>query len=158
MVDRVKVQVANRRQRSVSISECIHFSQKPYCVAIYGSCGSYADRGYYCHLRQTASGGKESVAKRRRDSNLVEERINSNETQIRTPSRFGRRPCPRKFNVKRTLQLFSPDILHRGRSMSVKQICRFLDDFRQLCVPSKAPRKLISLRIPTPLLEKDKNK
>lgn len=54
----------------------------------------------------------------------------------------------------RPVQYFSSDYLAQCRSMSADQIVRFLDDFRRLQAPlSPAKSRLISLKVPEPLLD-----
>ncbi len=62
--------------------------------------------------------------------------------------------------MTRPLQHFTDDYLVLCRSMTPMQICRFLDDFRQLqLTPQRAAkRKAISIRIPIPLLTSFKQK
>ena len=50
------------------------------------------------------------------------------------------------------LQRFAPEYLEQSRRMSSDGIARFLDEFRRLHGP-KAKSRLISLKVPEPLLE-----
>ena len=60
----------------------------------------------------------------------------------------------------RPLQHFSKDYLEKCRSMRPEQIIRFLDDFRTLHAQRERPPKsrLISIKVPEPLLEAFKTK
>jgi predicted DNA binding CopG/RHH family protein len=49
------------------------------------------------------------------------------------------------------LQKFTPEYLEQSRKMSSDAVVRFLDDFRRLHSP-KARSKLISMKVPEPLL------
>lgn len=49
------------------------------------------------------------------------------------------------------LQKFTPEYLEESRKMSSDAIARFLDDFRRLHGP-KAKTRLISMKVPEPLL------
>jgi len=49
------------------------------------------------------------------------------------------------------LQKFTPEYLEQSRKMSPDAIVRFLDDFRRLHAP-KARSRLISMKVPEPLL------
>ena len=51
----------------------------------------------------------------------------------------------------KTLQLFSNESLQRGKEMSTEEVARFLEDFR-LLYGSHSPSKLISIKVPEPLL------
>ena len=55
----------------------------------------------------------------------------------------------------RPTQFFSKDYLERCRSMSPEQVVAFLDGFRLLHAPrqDRAKSRLISLKVPEPLLE-----
>lgn len=54
----------------------------------------------------------------------------------------------------RPVQYFSKDYLEQCRSMTPGQILRFLEDFRLLHAPRARPKsRLISLKVPEPLLE-----
>ncbi len=59
----------------------------------------------------------------------------------------------------RPVQHFSREYLEHCRSMTPDQIIRFLDDFRRLHgAKPAAPSRLISLKVPEPLLEAFKTK
>ena len=60
----------------------------------------------------------------------------------------------------RPLQFFSDEYLARCREMTPAQIVRFLEDFRLLHAPKARPAKsrLISLKVPEPLLESFRKK
>ena len=49
------------------------------------------------------------------------------------------------------LQRFSDEYLESTRDVRADEVIRFLDDFRQLHAPA-APSRLISMRVPEPLL------
>jgi len=49
------------------------------------------------------------------------------------------------------LQKFTPEYLEQSRKMSADAVARFLDDFRRLHGP-KAKSRLISMKVPEPLL------
>lgn len=51
----------------------------------------------------------------------------------------------------RPLQRFSDDYLDSVRGATPDQVVRFLDDFRQVHAPDR-PSRLISMRVPEPLL------
>lgn len=54
----------------------------------------------------------------------------------------------------RPVQYFTPEYLERCRAMKPEQIVRFLDDFRSLQRrPPRAKSKLISIKVPEPLLD-----
>jgi predicted DNA binding CopG/RHH family protein len=57
--------------------------------------------------------------------------------------------------MNRPVQFFSDDYLAHCRKMSTPQICQFLESFRLLVSEPKlkSKRKLISLKVPIPLLE-----
>ena len=55
------------------------------------------------------------------------------------------------------LQRFSDEYLESTRGISPEQVVRFLDEFRQIHAP-KRPSRLISMRVPEPLLASFKNK
>ncbi len=57
----------------------------------------------------------------------------------------------------RPLQRFSREYLESTRDSSPDEIVRFLDEFRQLHAPNP-PSRLISLRVPEPLLRSFKEK
>jgi predicted DNA binding CopG/RHH family protein len=57
----------------------------------------------------------------------------------------------------RPLQRFSPEYLESIRDVSPDQVVRFLDEFRQIHAPNR-PSRLISMRVPEPLLESFKNR
>jgi predicted DNA binding CopG/RHH family protein len=50
------------------------------------------------------------------------------------------------------LQRFSPEYLESIRGISPDEVVRFLDEFRQIHAPNRQSR-LISMRVPEPLLE-----
>lgn len=50
------------------------------------------------------------------------------------------------------LQIHSPESLARGQKMTADEIVRFLEDFRQINGHNPQPSKLISLKVPVPLL------
>lgn len=52
----------------------------------------------------------------------------------------------------KALQIHNPESLARGRQMSPDEIARFLEDFRLLHGNKPQPSKLISLKVPVPLL------
>lgn len=52
----------------------------------------------------------------------------------------------------KTVQRFSDDYLESCQEMTPDQIIQFLDDFRRLHGTKQAPTKLISLKVPTDLL------
>ena len=59
----------------------------------------------------------------------------------------------------RPVQYFSKEYLEQCRSMTPEQIVRFLDDFRKLnsnAAPAKS--RLISMKVPEPLLDAFKTK
>lgn len=59
----------------------------------------------------------------------------------------------------RPVQYFSPEYLERCRTMTPEGIVRFLDEFRTLAVRERpAKSRLISLKVPEPLLESFKTK
>lgn len=54
----------------------------------------------------------------------------------------------------RPVQYFTPEYLERCRAMTPEQIVRFLDDFRSLQrPPARAKSRLISMKVPEPLLD-----
>jgi predicted DNA binding CopG/RHH family protein len=57
--------------------------------------------------------------------------------------------------MNRPVQFFSDDYLAHCRKMSTDQICQFLENFRLLVSQPrvKSKRKLISIKVPIPLLE-----
>ncbi len=57
----------------------------------------------------------------------------------------------------RPLQRFSAEYLESIRGSSPDEIVRFLDEFRQLQTPDR-PSRLISMRVPEPLLSCFKEK
>jgi predicted DNA binding CopG/RHH family protein len=57
----------------------------------------------------------------------------------------------------RPLQRFSTEYLESIRQISPDQVVRFLDEFRQIHAPNR-PSRLISMRVPEPLLVAFKNK
>lgn len=62
--------------------------------------------------------------------------------------------------MNRPVQFFSDDYLSQCQKMSTYQICQFLESFRLLALASKlkSKRKLISMKVPVPLLESFKRK
>lgn len=58
----------------------------------------------------------------------------------------------------RPVQRFTDEYLATCREMTPAQIIRFLDDFRRLHAGSRAPSRLISLKVPEDLLEAFKTK
>lgn len=52
----------------------------------------------------------------------------------------------------RPVQRFSGEYLESTRELSADEIVRFLDEFRQLHAPNR-PSRLISMRVPEPLLQ-----
>ena len=58
----------------------------------------------------------------------------------------------------RPVQRFTDDYLATCREMTPAQIIRFLEDFRRLHGGSRAPSRLISLKVPEDLLEAFKTK
>ena len=52
----------------------------------------------------------------------------------------------------KALQLHSPETLAQGKKMTPEQIVRFLEDFRLIHGSGQQPSKLISLKVPVPLL------
>ncbi len=52
----------------------------------------------------------------------------------------------------KTLQKFSDEYLESCRAMTPDQIIQFLDDFRRLHGARPAPSKLISIKVPSDLL------
>ena len=52
----------------------------------------------------------------------------------------------------KALQIHSPESLARGQKMTPDEIVKFLDDFRQLHGHNPQPSKVISLKVPVPLL------
>ena len=62
--------------------------------------------------------------------------------------------------MNRPVQYFSNDYLYHCEKMSTDQICQFLESFRLLVLAPKrkSKRKLISLKVPIPLLESFKTK
>ena len=59
----------------------------------------------------------------------------------------------------KTVQMaLSEEYLERCSEMSIREIARFLDDFRRLQVPRKSATKLISIKVPEDLLEAFKTK
>jgi predicted DNA binding CopG/RHH family protein len=57
----------------------------------------------------------------------------------------------------RPLQRFSTEYLESIRKISSDQVVRFLDEFRQIHAPNR-PSRLISMRVPEPLLVAFKKK
>jgi len=57
----------------------------------------------------------------------------------------------------KALQRFSTEYLESTRNSSPDEIVRFLEEFRQLHAPNP-PSRLISLRVPEPLLRSFKEK
>ena len=57
----------------------------------------------------------------------------------------------------RPLQRFTTEYLESTRQVSPDQVVRFLDEFRQIHAPNR-PSRLISMRVPEPLLVAFKNK
>ena len=55
------------------------------------------------------------------------------------------------------LQRFSAEYLDSTRSVSPDHVVRFLDEFRQIHAPDR-PSRLISMRVPEPLLAAFKNR
>jgi uncharacterized protein (DUF4415 family) len=51
----------------------------------------------------------------------------------------------------RPLQRFSAEYLESIRGISADEVAKFLDEFRQLHTPNR-PSRLISMRVPEPLL------
>lgn len=51
----------------------------------------------------------------------------------------------------RPVQRFSIEYLQATRQVSADEVVRFLDDFRRLHAPAR-PSRLISMRVPEPLL------
>jgi predicted DNA binding CopG/RHH family protein len=76
------------------------------------------------------------------------------------PQNLKRRPSPGQVAPVRPVQFFSKDYLEQCRAMSPEQIVRFLEDFRLLHAPKAVPAKskLISLKVPEPLLESFRTK
>ena len=58
----------------------------------------------------------------------------------------------------KAVQRFTDEYLESCRQMTPDQIIRFLDDFRRLHGSSPAPSKLISMKVPTDLLNAFKAK
>ena len=58
----------------------------------------------------------------------------------------------------RPVQIFSKEYLEQSRTMKPEQIVRFLDGFRALRQPGPPKSRLISLKVPEPLLESFKTK
>ena len=58
----------------------------------------------------------------------------------------------------KAVQRFTDEYLESCREMTADQIVRFLDDFRRLHGAAPAPSKLISMKIPTDLLNAFKTK
>jgi predicted DNA binding CopG/RHH family protein len=54
--------------------------------------------------------------------------------------------------MKKAVQTFSEEYLERCRAMSPDDVIEFIDGFRQLHAESPAHSKLISIKIPKPLL------
>ena len=52
----------------------------------------------------------------------------------------------------RPVQRFSADYLERCRELSPEEIVRFLDDFKRIQGAANARSRLISLKVPEPLL------
>jgi len=57
----------------------------------------------------------------------------------------------------RPLQRFSTEYLESIRQISPDHVVRYLDEFRQIHAPNR-PSRLISMRVPEPLLVAFKNK
>ncbi len=57
----------------------------------------------------------------------------------------------------RPLQRFSAEYLESIREISPDQTARFLEEFRQIHAPNR-PSRLISMRVPSPLLASFKRK
>jgi predicted DNA binding CopG/RHH family protein len=57
-----------------------------------------------------------------------------------------------KNKTKKALQIHSEESLAMGRSLSATEISRFVEDFRSLHSLVGAKTKLISLKVPEPLL------
>ena len=55
------------------------------------------------------------------------------------------------------VQRFSPEYLESIRDVSPDQVVGFLDEFRQIHAPDR-PSRLISMRVPEPLLESFKQR
>ncbi|MYE82448.1 MAG: hypothetical protein F4X36_11545 [Gammaproteobacteria bacterium] len=55
-------------------------------------------------------------------------------------------------SAERPLQRFSKDYLERCRDLAPQDIVRFLEDFRMLHGQARARSRLISMRVPEPLL------
>ena len=55
-------------------------------------------------------------------------------------------------SAERPLQRFSEDYLERCRDLAPQDIVRFLEDFRKLHGRARARSRLISMRVPEPLL------
>lgn len=55
-------------------------------------------------------------------------------------------------SAERPLQRFSKDYLERCRDLAPQDIVRFLEDFRMLQGQARARSRLISMRVPEPLL------
>ena len=55
------------------------------------------------------------------------------------------------------LQRFTADYLESTRNVPPDQIVRFLDEFRQIHAPDR-PSRLISMRVPEPLLSAFRNR
>jgi predicted DNA binding CopG/RHH family protein len=59
----------------------------------------------------------------------------------------------------KTVQMaLSEEYLERCSAMSIREIAKFLDDFRRLQVARKSTTKLISIKVPEDLLEAFKTK
>ncbi len=58
----------------------------------------------------------------------------------------------------KTVQIFSDEYLENCRKLSSDDIVQFLDDFRRLHGAAKARSKLISIKMPEPLLDTFKTK
>ena len=57
----------------------------------------------------------------------------------------------------RPLQRFSTEYLESIRQISPEHVVRYLDEFRQIHAPNR-PSRLISMRVPEPLLVSFKNR
>lgn len=56
-------------------------------------------------------------------------------------------------NKKKSLQIHSPESLERGQGLSPSDIALFLENFRKLHASENLKSKLISLKVPEPLLQ-----
>ena len=64
----------------------------------------------------------------------------------------------RPGQARRPLQRFSDEYLERCRALSAADVVRFLDDFKRIHANRESRSRLISLKVPEPLLAAFKTK